>query len=336
MLRTKTKRSPLKMSRRAFTLVELLVVIAIIGMLVGLLLPAIQAAREAARRSQCSNNLKQMGLGLLNFYDARKQFPSGYVGAAVYVDGATDTKPGWGWATMILPFIEENSIYLQINRTLPIQDPNNKSAAQLANQAAVQNLIKTYLCPSDLTPNAAFAVPDASGNTVALAAPSSYACTVGSDLSDTTGPVGAGIFYRNSHTKMAEITDGMSKTIMVGERAWSKCEGIWAGALCNAVIQRGPLNPCPLTGAINYPAATLTQSHTHLNNPAQDPDGGLDDYGSLHPTGSNFLFADGSVHFLQETADDNPDGSYSPDSLIFQALGTRAGNETIPASWLEQ
>jgi prepilin-type processing-associated H-X9-DG protein len=105
--------------------------------------------------------------------------------------------------------------------------------------------------------------------------------------------------------------------------------------MCNAVIQRGPSNPCPRTGAITYPATTLAQSHTHLNNPTQDPDGGLDDYGSLHSTGSNFLFADGSVHFLQETADDNPDGSYSGDSLIFQALGTRAGNETIPVDWLQ-
>src|SRR5689334_23049838 len=89
--------------RRGFTLIELLVVIAIIGVLIALLLPAVQAAREAARRTQCINNRKQMGLALNAYHDAVGTFPMSYAARSRFVDGATDTAPGWGWATMILP-----------------------------------------------------------------------------------------------------------------------------------------------------------------------------------------------------------------------------------------
>ncbi len=95
--------------RTAFTLVELLVVIAIIGLLVALLLPAVQAAREAARRTQCCNNLKQMGLGVLNYHDIMRCFPPGYCASVAYVDGENDTKAGWGWAAFILSYLEQDA-----------------------------------------------------------------------------------------------------------------------------------------------------------------------------------------------------------------------------------
>jgi prepilin-type N-terminal cleavage/methylation domain-containing protein/prepilin-type processing-associated H-X9-DG protein len=315
---------------KGFTLLELLVVISIIGLLTGLLLPAVQAARETARRTQCANNLKQIGLALQQFHDAKLHFPAGYSASATYSDGATDTSPGWGWASLILPYLEEANLYKTIRFDLPIQHPQNA--------AAIRTIVNSYLCPSDLGTDgnpAPFPVPDGFGNTVAVATPSSYSACVGGDDSDTRASWGLGIFYRNSHTRMAEITDGTSHTITVGERAWSNAEGIWAGAISGGVCLRGPLNVCPGTGAAWYPAPTLVQAHSHLNNTNTDTDGGLDDFSSRHPGGSNFVFADGSVHFLVSVPSDNPDGTYTQDSLIFQAMGTRAHGESVPADWLQ-
>jgi len=314
--------------RTAFTLIELLVVIAIVGILTSLLLPAVQQARETARRMSCRNNLKQIGLAMHNYHDAHKAFPPGYVACEPYIDGATDTTPGWGWAAFITPFMEQSTLYYAINFNLPLQDPQNAPVTQA--------VIPEYLCPSDIVESGPFAVPDAFGNTVAMAAPSSYAACVGSDDSSTTDPTANGIFYRNSPTSMADVRDGLSSTIMVGEKAWSNANGIWAGAMSGAVLRRGKLNPCqPDVPGAWYPAATLILSHAHLNNALIDSDGsaGMDDFSSRHSGGSNFVFADGSVHFIHSIPSDNPDGSYSGDGLIFQALGTRSGKEPVAGDW---
>ena len=313
--------------RRGFTLVELLVVIAIIGILIGLLLPAINAAREAGRRVSCANNLKQIGLALLHYHDDRQCFPPGYAATAPYSDGATDTSPGWGWAAYCLPYMEEKSTYQAINWNLPVE--------AAANGRAAQTVIKTLLCPSDRAPLSAFDVPDAFGKSLAKAAPCSYAACCGGDESDTAEATGAGIFYRNSKTRMAEITDGTSHTILIGEKAWANANGIWAGAIANAVCRRGPDNPCPGSGEGSYPAATLVLSHSHLNNATTDTDGGLDDFSSKHPGGSNFLYGDGSIHYLRSISGDLPDGGYTPESLTFQALGTRAGGENLSTGSIE-
>src|ERR1700735_893429 len=105
------------MRRSGFTLIELLVVIAIIAVLIAMLLPAVQAARETARRSQCTNNLKQIGLALHNYHDARKCFPAGYIDRNTNAVSTPDNDlgPGWGWGAALLPFIEENNVYSQIN-----------------------------------------------------------------------------------------------------------------------------------------------------------------------------------------------------------------------------
>jgi prepilin-type N-terminal cleavage/methylation domain-containing protein/prepilin-type processing-associated H-X9-DG protein len=308
--------------RSAFTLIELLVVIAIIGTLVGLLFPAVQKVRETASRMSCQDNLKQIGLALHNFHDANRRLPPGYRASAPYSDGASDTTPGWGWGSFILPYLEQDNLYWQLDFNQPVQ-----------NSPAIQTMVKVYLCPSDATPPEAFPVPDGFGNMVCLAGPSCYAACVGGDESGTTDATGRGIFYRNSQTRMTDITDGTSNTILIGERAWANAQGIWAGAVSGGVCKRGHSNPCPGTGAGWYPASTLVQAHSHLNNTTTDTDGGLDDFSSRHTGGSNFVFADGSVHFIRSVPGDNPDGSYAPDGLIFQAMGTRANGEVIPGDW---
>src|SRR5437660_1447829 len=161
-------------ARSAFTLIELLVVIAIISTLIGLLLPAVQKVREIAVRIQCQNNLRQIGIGLVDYHDTNGCFPPGYR-AGLYVDGTTDTAPGWGWAAFLLPHIEQAPLHRQLAFGQPIR-----------NSPAAETLVKLYLCPADVYPLGSFNVPDAFGNPLVAAAPCSYAACTGGDESGTT------------------------------------------------------------------------------------------------------------------------------------------------------
>jgi len=308
-----------------------LVVIAIIAVLIALLLPAVQSAREAARRAQCINNLKQMGLALHNYHDAMLVLPPGYVAAKPFFDGETDTAPGWSWASMILPQLDQSPLFSASNFSLAVQAP--------ANTTVVQTSIAAFLCPSDQFQGSTFPVTDGFGNAVATVAPSSYAACTGNDAADVALGLnfdgsGNGLFFRNSAIRIAAITDGTSQTVMLEERAWGIAEGTWTGAIAGAVILRGPFNPCPGSADASYLAPCLVLAHCHLLNTNSDSDSGLDDPSSFHPGGANMLFADGSVHFLKSVLGDagvNPDGStrYTLSSLIQQALGTRARGEVI-------
>jgi len=304
--------------RRAFTLIELLVVIAIVSILMALLVPAVQNVRAAAAKTQCAINLKQMGLALHHYHDSEKVFPPGYIASGPYVDGSSDTAPGWGWGAFILPYLEQKPLYEQLNFRAPVES-----------SLAIKAVLSVYICPADFTPRGEFPVPDAFGNTLAFAGPSSYAACVGGDESETTASVGQGIFYRNSRTRLTDITDGASNTIIIGERAWGHANGTWAGVIANAVCLRGKHNPNPGNQATYGPAPDLVLAHSHLNNALTDTDGGLDDFSSFHAGGSNFLLADGTVRFLPNIPSDNPDGSFTPAGIIFQGLGTRARGEVL-------
>jgi prepilin-type processing-associated H-X9-DG protein len=286
-------------------LIELLVVIAIIAVLIGLLLPAVQKVREAAARSQCQNNLKQMGLACHSYHDAYQRLPPGYAATASY----PLTSPGWGWAAYLLPYIEQVNLFREINLNSPLEG-----------QPAIQSIIKIYLCPSDTPPAAPFAVSDATFATVCMAAPSSYAATCGSDASEVDDPTGNGIFYRNSKTRLTDITDGTSNTTMIGDRAGADTQGIWAGVPNGAVTRPGPTNPWTSTTGS---AQALVLVHNNWINIKTDADGGLDDFSSKHPSGVNLLFADGSVRFLRSITTEGPV------RYAFWAMGTRAGGEVI-------
>jgi len=281
------------------------VVIAIIAILIGLLLPAVQKVRAAAARIQCQNNLKQIGLACHHYHDTNKALPPGYQATGPY----PDPSPGWGWGAFLLPYLEQDNLFRQLNLGLPVQ-----------NSPAVQTVVKVFLCPADSPPPSAFPVTDALLRPVAQAAPSSYAATVGDDASEADGSTGNGVFYRNSATRLTDITDGTSQTVMLGDRAWADTQGAWAGALPGGVVRPGPRNPWQTTTA-SAPVFVLV--HNNWINIKTDADGGLDDFSSYHTGGVNLLFADGSVHFVRSITADGPE------RYAFWALGTRAGGEVV-------
>lgn len=318
-----------------FTLIELLVVISIIGILIGLLLPAVQMAREAARRTACVNNLKQMGLALTNYHESRNAFPMGYATANVpFVNGESDTAPGWAWSSMILAELEQRPLFDATNFQLPAEAAENATTTQ--------TILGVYLCSSDSPPSEAFELVDSKSVAIARQAPTSYAACTGGDETDCVfgfdgRGTGKGVFYRNSRVRFADLTDGSSQTILIGERAWSNAQGVWPAAVNRARMVRGPLNPNPTGGAGALPAPNLVLAHAHLLNENSDPDGGLDDFSSKHPGGGNFLFADGSVRFIKDIPADigiTPEGRkiYSPTGIRFQSWATRNGGEVVSGS----
>jgi prepilin-type N-terminal cleavage/methylation domain-containing protein/prepilin-type processing-associated H-X9-DG protein len=293
--------------RRAFTLVELLVVIAIVSVLMGLLLPAVQKIRATGARVQCANNLRQLGLACHSYHTSKKSLPPGYIASAPY----PDTTPGWGWGSFLLPYIEQDNLYRLIDFKQPIQ-----------NSPAAQTVIALYICPMDQAPDGPFTVTDAALSPLGQVGPSSYAATVGSDASEVSDPVGNGVFYRNSKTRLTDITDGTSYTTMIGDRAWAQTNGTWAGAPSGALARAGERNPWP--NAVG-PAPTLVLAHNNWINIRTDADGGLDDFSSNHQGGVNLVFADGSVRFLPDIQSDGPE------RRSFWAMGTRAGADSTAA-----
>jgi prepilin-type N-terminal cleavage/methylation domain-containing protein/prepilin-type processing-associated H-X9-DG protein len=302
---------------RAFTLIELLVVIAIIAVLIALLLPAVQAAREAARRTNCLNNLKQIGLALHNYHNTVDTFPPGYISNTLgNQTTGQDIGPGWGWGTMILNFLEASPLYNSVNFSLATTDPGSMTVRRSS--------LATFLCPSNAGGNGVLTIKDGSGKALVTdLAAGQYVAVAGQWEPEEFPAQNNGLFYRNSQIRIQDITDGTSFTLMAGERSQNVANATWVGMIPFGLACNNPAWPVQDCEASNV----LILGHT---GPSPDEawidvpnykKSGADDFHSLHPGGCNFLFGDGSIRFVKETI--NP--------LVFSYLATRAGGEVVGA-----
>lgn len=289
-------------------MIELLVVIAIIAVLVGLLVPAVQKVRETASRAQCFNNLKQIGLALHNQHNAAGQFPAGYLSG--FDANGNDTGPGWGWAALILPHMEQDNLFRLLDLKQPIELP--------VHQAARETVIKSYLCPSDGALSQSFPVGPRSAmgaltKTTCQVAPTNY---VGNFGIGEPGVDGEGVFYRGSAVRLADITDGTHCTLLVGERSFRHAESTWVGAVNGANHCPSLNSPLPLQ---ILPSSNFVLGHTGetFRGPAYPEE--INHFTSRHAGAGNYLFADGHVAGLGGGT------SYA----VYKALSTRSGGETI-------
>lgn len=218
--------------RTAFTLVELLVAIAIIGILIALLLPAVQAAREAARRNTCRNNLKQLGLGLHAYHDAHKRLPSGWEAFAAPLSQTPDPEgvPGWAWGVHILNGLEQAALIDEIHLDVAIDDPRNSTSR-------IKKL-DVFRCPSDPKNEDVFTLyaDDGSGPMLDLARANYVAMFGAKELEDCEGLgprqcMSDGAMYHNSKTNFRDILDGLTSTILAGERSSRLGHSTWTGSV---------------------------------------------------------------------------------------------------------
>ena len=255
-----------------FTLIELLVVIAIIAVLIALLLPAVQQAREAARRTQCRNNMHQLGLALHNYHDTHSTFPPGAIEMPAY------TNLNHTMMTMILPFLDETALYNAYNFALRCY-PNNGGQG---NSTVVQSVIAQYICPSG--PTGSLAMADRQG----LFRRGDYIANVGLGKNDgldwASVPVGArGPFACNSRCRIRDVRDGTSQTILMAEASAQLAYARMWG--CGYYSHWAGNTYCPP----NRPSITnLCYGRT---------------FESAHEGGLFTLFGDGQVRFISENID---------------------------------
>jgi len=331
--------------RHCFTLIELLVVIAIIAVLIALLLPAVQAAREAARRAQCTNNMKQIGLAIANYESAVGCIVSGYISSTAPLakfgvpgynpDPATgDNGPGWGWLALLLPYAEQTPLYNATNVDLPTWVADNGTVVKVQ--------INVYLCPSANNPTPTCSMVDADLKPLPVAnqgfARANYQYNQG--WNDTGMPATVnyedpvkgnnGPIFRNSRVTYAAVTDGLSNTVVAGEKTPYLADASWVGIIpgyrhfaYNAFASAG-------TGGLNVNydyASAIMAAHSGPSlyespvviHPPNSPLGHTDEFYALHPGGANALFGDGSVRFIKQ----------SIHLRTWQALSSRSGGEVF-------
>lgn len=294
----------MKTHLRAFTLVELLVVLAIIGILMSLLLPAVQAARESARITQCKNNLRQLGIALHHYHDVTGSFPSGFVWPNKTL-----------WSGLMLSQLEQTTIYNSLDFGV------NWDVDGSANEAACGTYLSVFRCPSTDAPE------HRTTNGIADRVPCSYiACTSGL-IARESGPrpvVGLddadGLFFVNSRIRMADIVDGTSNTVAVGEAIFIYTgQGLDLYGIDQFIDHWYIGTP---EGQVNEISESMGSTAAPIN--AFRIAGLFVDekelsFSSYHPRGAQVVFADGHVSLVSETID----------RTIWSALGTRAWGEGI-------
>jgi len=331
-----------KYSRRGFTLIELLVVIAIIAVLIALLLPAVQAAREAARRAQCVNNLKQIGLGLYNYESSNGSYPMGD-----YTYDKNCVQQAHTLFTFILPHVEQGAAFNSINFAFPAggNDALGNSGG-LINSTALLSRVNSYICPSDFR-QIPYTIPTQSNNAYSQSSYAGsagtldifrwyYGCTAGAGYAGANIEILAnGAFSKLSVFRIADITDGTSNTLFVGETSrflndpdqvfneWDR--GLWfSSAQAGVTRPQGLALSIPKLNAqmlIPDPPSSTTDLNPGLWVNPQSQNFGQFGFRSNHPGGVNFLLGDGSVRFLKATI--NP--------LTYMAVSTRAYGEVVSA-----
>jgi len=299
--------------RPGFTLVELLVVIAIIGILIALLLPAVQAAREAARRSQCTNNLKQIGLSLHNYHDTYKCFPPGWV----WHNNGDEAQ--WGWAAFVLPFMEQKPLYDQ----LLVDTLTCHEFTSHADSALLRTEIETLICPSSKSrpTNAQRCLsPTNPDNNTGFTRPgtSNYVASAGPRFEKNRNDLG-GIAWGNSDMQFQDITDGTSNVFAAGERDQRCRAGAWAGP----GAQRDGKQWCSVTMAVGNSCWKL--NHPTVNNRC------CMGFSSQHPGGANFALCDGSVRFISDLIESRTHTWTGPNDMkaTYNQWKTQAGNGNI-------
>ncbi|MEZ6122691.1 MAG: DUF1559 domain-containing protein [Planctomycetaceae bacterium] len=322
-------------TKKGFTLIELLVVIAIIAILIALLLPAVQQAREAARRTQCKNNLKQIGLALHNYHDTHKVFPPGYVEqnpAAVHARA-----PNWNWMAYIAPGIDLATSYNQLkvgeNPMTVINDP--------VRLAIMQTPLPSFRCPSDVGPDlnddhderrwrntiTSTNVPGAVINYLAV----NSAGIPRPDEDNNTNGIrkevdqdATGVFFRNSKTKIRDITDGTSNTLLVGERVYKKV----ATTVSNNPFAGVAWATNGRAGGQNYGiASAMGSGQRRINCPENSECRRA--FMSNHEGGVQFVLCDGSVRFISENIEHDPAGGGTTENSLYEYLLSIQDGHTI-------